>query len=334
MSRAIVWNSCQRCWAQHPNNHKRSIIHQCFFWKSQTTLSFSSKAATATATARTDVSKLVSGLKPNDVEKNDALAAYLAANFPAEYGKPNQDDDDDKEDDMFGTPTMIEEEEEEEVVVVGNDRNIRELFGYTRDPVTEEGTRACRKLRAERLIPGIIYGANPSQGITDGIGSKIFVKTPWNQLQRELDRYNHHFESRVYDLTIYSDDDDDSEGTVHRVVPRDMQRHPIWNKLYAVNYLRYHPGRIIKIPIAYINEEESAAMKRGGFIAAVNRYIPCLVEEGVPIPEQVELECTGLKLKDVVRMDRIIFPDGVKPIKKLTNEFLIGTVFGRSEADS
>ena len=90
----------------------------------------------------------------------------------------------------------------------------------------------------------------------------------------------------------------------------------------------------------YINEEESPAMKRGGFIAPVNRYVPCLVEDGVKIPDGIELDCTGATLKEVIRRDRLIFPDGVIPGKKVKDDFLIGTIFGRKadigdvEADS
>jgi len=211
--------------------------------------------------------------------------------------------------------------------------NIRTLHCFKRHMVDEEGSRRCRRLRWEGETPGLLYGGDPTQGIlSKNPESKVFVKTPWNLLHRELDLHHHHFQSRVYDLTVY-ESPDDTEGIVHRVLPRDLQRHPVQNKIYCVNYLRYYPGRPIKIPIVYLNEEESPAMKRGGFIAPVNRYIECLVEEGVPIPESVGLECTGLRLKETVRIDRIVFPDGVKPSKKVhLTDFLIGTVFGRRGA--
>jgi hypothetical protein len=44
----------------------------------------------------------------------------------------------------------------------------------------------------------------------------------------------------------------------------------------------------------------------------------------------LELECTGLKLKEVVRLNRIIFPEGVRASKHVNPKtFLVGTVFGR-----
>jgi large subunit ribosomal protein L25 len=112
-------------------------------------------------------------------------------------------------------------------------------------------------------------------------------------------------------------------------MPRDVQRHPVQGKIYCANFVRYHAGRSLKLPIVYINEEESPALKRDGYIVPVNKYIECFVEEGVPIPEAIELECTGVLIKDVLRMDRLIFPDGVRPSDRINVEnWVVGPVFG------
>jgi hypothetical protein len=70
-------------------------------------------------------------------------------------------------------------------------------------------------------------------------------------------------------------------------------------------------------------------LKRDGFIIPVNKYVECLVEDGAPIPSALELECTGLLLKDVIKLNRLIFPDGVKPSKRVNPDtFVIGPVAG------
>jgi large subunit ribosomal protein L25 len=262
-------------------------------------------------------SKFVTGLSVEDVEKNEEISAFMKANFVVESEE---------------SESVAEEVVEDSVEVnPANALNIRKLTGYLRDTIREEGSRRCQTLRdGGGDVPGLLYGGDPTLGIrSSDAASKIFVKTPWPLLQRELDLYHRSFESRVYDLTIY-EDESDTEGIVHRVLPTSVQRHPIQHKLFCANYLRYHAGRPIRIPIAYINEEESPALKRGGFIAPINRFISCIVEEGVPIPERLELECTGLQMKEVARLDRIIFPDGVSLSKRVkTDTFIIGTVFGR-----
>ena len=62
--------------------------------------------------------------------------------------------------------------------------------------------------------------------------------------------------------------------------------HPIGHTTYCLNYIRYHANKPIKIPIKVTNEEDSPAMKRGGFISMVNRFVEVLVNENVPISER------------------------------------------------
>mmetsp|Transcript_7801 Transcript_7801/g.11205 ORF Transcript_7801/g.11205 Transcript_7801/m.11205 type:complete len:330 (-) Transcript_7801:39-1028(-) len=278
-------------------------------------------------------SKIVEGLKAEDVASDPVMQAYFEANFPNKKANDNVDAQTGNDEEEDASPWTLEKMEKEKPITKElEDLNIRTLFGYKRSLQWEEGSEQCRRLRNQKqMIPGILYGSDPNLGIRSvDESSKILVKSPWHLLKRELNRYNRYIMNRVYDLTVYEDQDDE-EGCVHRVIPSDFKWHPVKQQLYCANYLRYFPGRPIKIPIVYVNEEESRAMKAGGFIAPVARVVECNIEEGVPIPEHIELECTGLRLKDVVRMDRLIFPEGVKPSPRIKNPdmFLIGTVFGR-----
>jgi hypothetical protein len=273
-----------------------------------------------------DPSTFVTGVTVEDLQKDEALAEYFAANFP-EYGTDGQMTTSTDTTNVHVSQNDDSELEEEDDA--DSPLNIRLLSGYKR---FEDGTQPCHRLRDHlQLIPGIIYGSDPTQKILSiDSSSKILVKTPWEQIQREMDRFTYHnFESRVYDFTAFEDDDDE-EGVVHRVTAANVQHHPFQTKVYCCNYLRYFPGRPIKIPIIYVNEEESGALKRGGFVVPQNRHVSCLVEDGVPIPEAIEMDCTGLRLKDVIRVDRLMFPEGVKASKRVNkNRFLVGTVFGR-----
>jgi large subunit ribosomal protein L25 len=261
-----------------------------------------------------DPSRYVQGVTNEDLANDPVLAAFFQVNFPTDE------------------PRLMGQQQGEEKV--DESLNIRTLSCLLRDPKHEEGSRTCQRLRSERFIPGLLYGGDPTLGIySHDASSQIFIKTPWTLLQRELDLYHRNFECRVYDLTVY-EDEEDTEGTVHRVLPRDVQRHPVQSTVFCANFLRYFPGRPIKIPIVYVNEEESPALKRGGFLAPISRHVECIVQDGVPIPEKLELECTGLRVKDVVRMERIVFPDGVKPSKNVNmDQFLVGTVFGKRMMD-
>ena len=109
-----------------------------------------------------------------------------------------------------------------------------------------------------------------------------------------------------------------------------MQTHPVRNEVLCLNYLRYWPGRVLKVPLKYSMIDESPALKRGAFILAQNRFVDVTVDDGSDIPDFVEVDCTDLKLKDKVRRDRLILPEGCNWGRKVGGDFLVGSVFGRA----
>jgi len=267
---------------------------------------------------------LMQGLTPEKIEQDKNLRDFLAANY-LEKDQPVTI----KEEVVVETSGLSEEEEK--VQALRKSLNIRSLSTYSRDTEAEGGSRRAVELRDQRLIPGMIYGGDPFQGI-DGwdYEHRIGVKTPWPNIQREIDLGSMwHLESKVYDLEVRDIESEEVIG-VHRVIPRDVNWHPVLNEPYCVNYLRYHPRRPIQIPIRYINEEESAALKRGCFIVPVNKFIEVVVEEGAPIPEFIDLDCAGIEYKDVLRLERLIFPDGVRVSKNVKKSYLVGPVQGKS----
>jgi len=333
----------------------------------------------------------VTGVTNDQLEANQAMRDWYNANFPSwkedpetiiatdpsllENSTEEETENDSDEEELITNPHAITLPEEL------SKRNIRPLVAYLRDPDNETGTRNCDRLRYPGpndddfpLVPGILHGSDPTANILSiDPSSKVLVKTPWFEIQRELDRYasgrNGSFENRVYALTIFPSEDayvgyhksvrqlnkddttyhlDEETMTVTEipgappevlpdrtpivenvlVIPADLQLHPVAHAALCVNFIRYHAMKPIKIPIRTINEEESPAMKKGGFIAFVNTFVECLVEEGGVIPERIELECTGLRQKDVVRRERLIIPEGVTVHPRVKSDFLVGTVFG------
>ena len=285
----------------------------------------------SSATLKTDPSRLVHSVTEEKLANNPELMEFFKANFPEAFEDQEEKDTSFLDDFGFGDEEIEEPSYFSKVKEPHYPLNIRPLTCYTRDPENEEGSRRCRKLRWQRMIPGILYGGDPRLEIySHQPESKKLIKTEWPLLERELDRYHRNFESRVYDLTVL-EGPDDTEGTVHRVIPQNVQRHPVQSTIYCANFCRYHPGRPIQIPVAYVNEEESPALKRDGFIVPIQRKIECFVDDEVPIPEQLELECSGLQFRDVIRLDRAVVPDGVRfsdRTLKRGDEFILGVVFG------
>lgn len=275
-----------------------------------------------------ELSKLITGVTPSDIESNPAIADYIRSNFPEKF---------EAEEERLKRPTTNWGEQRRQIPQAP--LNIRSLITYKRDPDKEEGSRSSVVLRENDFVPGVIYGGDPTKGIQgQDLNHRIFVKTPTPRITSELDRYFHSFESRVYNLTVYDNDEAEVNGTgvTLRVLPRDLQRHPVNDTVYCCNYLRYFPGRPIKLPLSLINEEESPALKRDGYLIPINRYVECIIEDGVPIPEELEVECTGLQFKQVIRLDRVIFPEGVRASKRVLKrgrDFIIGPIHGGKSQD-
>ena len=113
-----------------------------------------------------------------------------------------------------------------------------------------------------------------------------------------------------------------------------MNWHPVKEEVYCVNFCRYHAGRPLKLPLKHVNEDMSPALKGDCFIIPIQRKIEVIIEEGVSIPDHLELDCSSLKAQEVIRRDRILLPDGVKFSKRVLRRRFIDYVVGKVEGSS
>ena len=90
----------------------------------------------------------VEGVSKADLESNAEIAAFFALNFPEEKDTAYYRE--------------IKEEESAEVQKAESFRNIRDMLCYKR---TVDGSRICRHLRYHGLIPGVLYGGDPTKNI-------------------------------------------------------------------------------------------------------------------------------------------------------------------------
>lgn len=289
---------------------------------------------------KVDPSRLVDGMTRERIDNDPAVAAYIQANFPEAFEKDSTEDEDPVYEQMramgYSTepPNSYDGKKKKSEKNPVYPRNIRPLVAYLRDPLREEGSHNSLKLRRDnKLIPGMLYGSDPTKGIASkDLSHQISIKSSWNMLRKELMLYHRSFESRVYELTLKAHPEDES-GTVYLVKPENVNRHPVDETIYCCNFLRYHPGRPLKIPVEYINTEESPAMKKEGFVVPINRFLEVFVDEGLDIPESIPVDCTGAKFRQSLKIDRAHLPDGVRisdRVKQQGRRFIFGVIFGGS----
>ena len=112
----------------------------------------------------------------------------------------------------------------------------------------------------------------------------------------------------------------------HTVLTRDIQFHPVTDKILHMDFLRISGSAKVAVAIAvdFINEDECPGIKVGGVLNVV-RYEVELLCPATTIPEKITVDLQGLKIGDSVHISTIELPDGVTPT--ITDrDFTIATI--------
>jgi large subunit ribosomal protein L25 len=177
------------------------------------------------------------------------------------------------------------------------------------------GKGAARALRREGLIPAVIYGDKQSP-------LPIAIST--NEARKRI--FAGGFLSHI--ITV------DVGGEKHKVIPRDYQLDPVKDFPLHVDFLRIGANsRItVEVHVAFINDEESPGLKRGGTLNIVRHTVElsCPADS---IPEQIEVDLTGSDIGDSFHISAVKLPSGIEPVIK-DRDFTIATLVAPSSLKS
>ena len=173
------------------------------------------------------------------------------------------------------------------------------------------GKAANRVIRKEGRVPGIIYGDKQ-----DPQNVSLEYKEIFKQVQTG------HFLSTVYML--------DLEGRKIRVIPKDVQLHPVRDFPIHVDFLRISKSsRVdVEVTVNFINEAESPGLKRGGVLNIVRHAVELSCPADA-IPESIEVSLAGLDIGDSVHISAVKLPANVTPTIA-DRDFTIATIVGSS----
>ena len=163
------------------------------------------------------------------------------------------------------------------------------------------------KLRAEGLIPAILYGGkDPNQNIS--------IEKKWIKNIVNSDT----FLSKVLELDI--------DGKKERVIPRDVAFHVISEDPIHIDFMRIVAGKkiVLDIPVKFINHPESPGLKRGGVLNIVRRKVElkCPAEN---IPDDIIVDLTGTDIGTSIKISAIKLADNIVPTIS-DRDFVIATV--------
>ncbi len=173
----------------------------------------------------------------------------------------------------------------------------RSLFG-------KGPTRAARR---DGLVPGVIYGNNQEP---------VAISVERKALERQI--HVPGFFIRLVDVNF--------DGQSHRVLPREVQFHPVSDAPLHVDFLRFSADRkiTVAVPVHFENEEESPGLKRGGVLNIVRHEVEVLCTAD-SIPQIFEIDLTGFEIGHAVHASTVQLPEGVT-FTITDRDFTIATV--------
>jgi large subunit ribosomal protein L25 len=179
---------------------------------------------------------------------------------------------------------------------------------FTAFPRNTEGRGASRRMRRLGKAPGIVYG---------GTAAPQPIELDHNALIHAL--RSEVFHSSILTMKV--------DGASTQVLLRDVQMHPFRNEVLHVDFQRIDPSRKIhmKVPLHFINEELSPAVKTQGAIVShvmTELDIACLPKD---LPEFIEVDLSELDTAHSLHVSGVKLPPGVSVVSHRSGDPVVAT---------
>lgn len=156
------------------------------------------------------------------------------------------------------------------------------------------GKGIARTLRREGKLPGVIYGDSKAP---------VLVSFSANDIQKEW--VKGHMFTNLCELNV--------DGEKNLVLARDVQLHPVSDRVEHVDFLRVTPKTAlhVSVPVHFSNHEFSPGLKEKGVLTIAHHSID-MVCRATEIPESIEVDLTPFKMNDTITLADVKLPSGTK----------------------
>ena len=162
---------------------------------------------------------------------------------------------------------------------------------------TKQGTGASRRLRNTGRTPGIVYGGEGQPQLIE-----LDHNALWHALKKEA------FHSTILEMEL--------AGKTTKVLLRDVHYHPYKQLVQHIDFQRVDAKTKLhmKVPLHYVGEESSPAVKTEGCIAnhvVTELDVLCLPSD---LPEFITVDLSGLRKGVSLNLTDITLPKGVSAV--------------------
>jgi large subunit ribosomal protein L25 len=156
------------------------------------------------------------------------------------------------------------------------------------------GKGAARATRRAGRIPAVIYGNKEAP---------IMISIHPIDLMHQIRGGG--FFSSVYEI--------EAEGNKHRVLPRDIQLHPVTDQPLHVDFMRFSKSTrlVVEVPVVFVGEEDCPGLRQGGVLNIVRHAIEMRASPD-HIPESIEIDLSSYNIGDSVHISSVTLPDDVE----------------------
>ena len=172
------------------------------------------------------------------------------------------------------------------------------------------GKGACRKLRADDMVPGVYYAAQ-------GVNVPVMVEhLPLQKLYSKITS------SHVFDLQI--------EGETKPALVWKVEHHPTKPRITHVDFYGVDLTKEIQVRVPVEVVGKSKGQVKGGQLEIHRESIEVICLP-LAIPDKVVLDIANVDINESIQIADVVLPEGVKAVYE-NNYAVIGVLASSAEA--
>ena len=155
------------------------------------------------------------------------------------------------------------------------------------------GTRSSRRLRAEGLVPGVVYGLGEDS---------VSVAVEWPKLRKALTT-----DAGVNALLTL-----DIDGNKQLSIVKDIQRHPTRRDVIHVDYIRIDANAEVEVEVPVVLEGEAKAVLAVSGMVDQTMFALTVLSKPDSIPTELTVDVSDLEVGDSITVSDVALPSGVR----------------------